>query len=415
MFKGFTHLESILKASSEVASLDFSTSNARVTSLLSPTRKSVREAAPHERKLFTLVEELGITPREELEPPTPLRGPDPVTVDKILRAANVLAQICNLQDAKEQIELIAQRHEEITSSIDSLESIMEKQRINLEKVRIAERAKSMEREKVNNEETSKAVKDEQTAKIEDEIRHHEMEILALDMLKQEYTTKINALDDELADQKCLEEEEIELNKRLRSLVMNEEEFDDDQDEGDMDESEELTLSHNVLSEDLERVKDVLSNVILTLEQILEGHRKLLLLEFDIDVIHEVNSTLVDNVATVMEQSDIDMNLSIPLPSPQTILCAIILQILRAATSTTTASYLSSSSSSSSSPSPSSSSESGGILFAELKEKISQAAKEKGWKDSDGKSAIYILVANFLATINHSQKGCPVTTDIWKTY
>ncbi|CAG8479190.1 5933_t:CDS:2 [Diversispora eburnea] len=339
MFKGFTHLENILKASSEVASLDFSTSNARVTSLLSSTRKSVREAAPHERKLFTLVEELGITPREELEPPTPLRGPDPVTVDKILRAANVLAQICNLRDAKEQIELIAQRYEEVTSSIDSLESIMEKQRINLEKVRIAERAKSMEREKVN-EKTSKAVKDEQTVKIEDEIRHHEMEILALDMLKQEYTNKINALDDELAHQKCLEEEEIELNKRLRSLLL-----------------------HNVLSEDLERVKDVLKNVIVTLEQLLEGHRKLLLLEFDIDVIHEVNSTLVDNVATVMEQSDIDMNLSIPLPSSQTIL----------------------------------------------------SAREKNWKDSDGKSAIYILVANFLATINHSQKGCPVTTDIWKTY
>lgn len=37
---------------------------------------------------------------------------------------------------------------------------------------------------------TKTVKDEQTAKIEEEIRHHEMEILALDMLKQEYTNKV---------------------------------------------------------------------------------------------------------------------------------------------------------------------------------------------------------------------------------
>lgn len=94
-FKGFEHLEKIVQTSSEVASLNFSTNDARVTALLesSSSQKVIREAAPHERKLFTLVEELGTTSREELEQPTPLRGPDPVTVDKILRAANVLAQI----------------------------------------------------------------------------------------------------------------------------------------------------------------------------------------------------------------------------------------------------------------------------------------------------------------------------------
>lgn len=125
----------------------------------------------------------------------------------------------------------------------------------------------------------------------------------------------------------------------------------------------------------------------------------------------MNSTLVDNVAnvaTVMEQIDTDMSSSMPMPSPQTILCAIILQILRAASS-------SFSTISPPPPSSSSSSESGGIPLAELKEKISQEARGRGWKDSDGVTAIYTLVANYLATLNHSQKGCPVTTDIWKTY
>ncbi|CAI2161380.1 19920_t:CDS:2 [Funneliformis geosporum] len=127
-FKGFAQLENICKASSEVAALNFTSHNARLAALLESDRskKSIRDAAPHERKLFTFVDELGTKSRQELEQPTPLRGPGPITVDKLLRAANVLAQICDLHDVKERIESLAQQYEEITSSIDSLESIKEK-------------------------------------------------------------------------------------------------------------------------------------------------------------------------------------------------------------------------------------------------------------------------------------------------
>ncbi|CAG8663749.1 1962_t:CDS:10, partial [Acaulospora colombiana] len=407
------------KTRKALASLNFSASNARVKALLksSPTHKTVREAAPHERKLFTLVEELGTTPRvtkfsnsirEELEQPTPLRGPDPVTVDKLLRAAN---------DAKEQIELLAQRHEEITSSIDSLESIMEKQRIKLEKVKIAERVKGMDHGTANDETLN--ITNEKASKFDDEIRHHEMEILALDMLKQEYINKINSLNDELEEQKRKEAEEIELNQRLGSLVLNEEsdeidEFDElvtNQDVIDrmklLEFKREILLELDTQLEELEeiasqkvddsefgrlkfKIQSILKrtdmvDTISTLEQLLEDHQNGSLLEFDIDIINEISSTLIESVAEAVEKRDIYLDKSIPMPSQQMVLCAIILQILRDA--------------------------GGELPLADLKERIGQSAREKGWKDSDGINALYILVANFLVTFNHSRKGCPVTAHV----
>ncbi|CAG8674038.1 18180_t:CDS:2, partial [Racocetra fulgida] len=276
-----------VQTSSEIASLNFSTNNARIAALLKPSsnRKVIREAAPHERKLFTLVEELGTTPREELEQPTPLRGPDPVTVDKILRAAN---------DAKEQIEFLAQRHEEITSSIDN-------------QVNMGDEASSS---------------GNQMSKIEEDIWHHEKEILALEMIKKEYIKKVNSLDEELAEQKHLEEEEVKLNHRLGMLVLNE---DDDFD--DMDDSDDIVVSHELA----ERMQ---------------------LLEFKKEILAE------------LDQSDIDLNVSIPVPSQQAIIAAMILQMVRNV--------------------------GGEIPLADLKDQISRAAREKGWQEREGINALYLL-------------------------
>ncbi|KAF0466723.1 hypothetical protein F8M41_026140 [Gigaspora margarita] len=414
-FKGFEHLEKIVQTSSEVASLNFSTNDARVTALLesSSSQKVIREAAPHERKLFTLVEELGTTSREELEQPTPLRGPDPVTVDKILRAANVLAQICNLQDAKEQIEFLAQRHEEITSSIDSLESIMKKQRINLEKCKIAERAKNLDQVNMGGEASSSG---NQMTKIEEEIWHHEKEILALEMIKKEYIKKVNSLDEELSEQKHIEEEEIKLNHRLGMLVLNDDdEFDNMDDIDDMDYSDDIVASHELVEriQLLDFKKEILAELDTQLEELegllkfksqniskktdmetnevqVEGkddRQKWSSLEFNNHVIKVVNNTLVDYVASTLEQSDIDLNAPIPVPSQQAIIAAIILQILRNV--------------------------GGELLLADLKSRIGQVVREKGWQENEGIKALYLLVANKLVSIDRSQITCPVKAELWK--
>ncbi|CAG8595077.1 9554_t:CDS:2 [Dentiscutata erythropus] len=405
-FKGFAHLEEIVQTSSEVASLNFSTNDARVTALLKPSasRRVIREAAPHERKLFTLVEELGTTSREELEQPTPLRGPEPVTVDKILRAANVLAQICNLQDAKEQIEFLAQRHEEITSSIDSLESIMEKQKINLEKCKIAERAKNLDQVNRGGEASSSG---NQMSKIEEEIWHHEKEILALEMIKKEYIKKVNSLDEELSEQKHLEEEEIKLNHRLGMMVLN-----DDDNFDDIDDSDDIIASHELAErlQLLEFKKEILAELDTQLEELEEissrqmytgdfGHLKFkfqnISKKADMEtneaqaegnhVIKVINNTLIDYVASTLEQSDIDSNAPIPVPSQQAIIAAIILQIFRNV---------------------------GGELFlADLKSRIGQVIREKGWQENEGIKALYLLVANKLVSIDRSQMACPVKAEL----
>ncbi|CAG8787922.1 11722_t:CDS:2, partial [Acaulospora morrowiae] len=130
-----------------------------------------------------------------------------------------------------------------------------------------------------------------------------------------------------------------------------------------------------------------ADAISTLEQLLNDHQNISLFEFDIDIVNEINSILVDGVAETMEKNDMYKDKSIPISSQQTILCANILQILHDA--------------------------GGELPLAELKEKIVQAAREKGWKDSNGINSLYILVANSLVAFDHSQKGCPVTADMWK--
>ncbi|RIB13586.1 hypothetical protein C2G38_2097973 [Gigaspora rosea] len=367
-FKGFAHLEKIVQTSSEVASLNFSTNDARVTALLEPSssQKAIR--------------------------PTPLRGPDPVTVDKILRAANVLAQICNLQDAKEQIEFLAQRHEEITSSIDSLESIMKKQRINLEKCKIAERA-------IFNMDGEASSSGNQMSKIEEEIWHHEKEILALEMIKKEYIKKVNSLDEELSEQRLLEEEELIINHRLGMLVM-----DDKDDMDDMDDSDDIVASHELAEriQLLDFKKEILAELDTQLEELesllkfksqniskkadMDEGKGRQSLEFNNHVIKVVNNTLVDYVASTLEESDIDLNVPIPVPSQQAIIAAIILQILRNV---------------------------GGELFlADLKSRIGQVVREKGWQENEGIKALYLLVANKLVSIDRSQMTCPVKAELW---
>ncbi|CAG8568221.1 796_t:CDS:2 [Funneliformis mosseae] len=295
-FKGFAQLENICKASSEVASLNFTYHNARLAALLESggSKKSIRDAAPHERKLFTFVDELGTKSRQELEQPTPLRGPGPITVDKLLRAANVLAQICDLQDVKERIESLAQQYEEITSSIDSLESIKEKQRINFEKLKLAVQARSSKR---SNE------------------------------------CIVNSNEDELKTQKYLEER----------INLAEDEFKNQK-------SPEESFSASALNQDQGKFNE---------------------LEYDNVIIKGINDIMINNCIFKHDQRDT----SIPIPSQQTILGAMVLQIIR---------------------------DTNELTLSELKIKIGEFSREIGLSEDQGVRAIYTLLANKLITIDRSK-------------
>ncbi|CAG8523712.1 385_t:CDS:2 [Funneliformis caledonium] len=312
-FKGFAQLENICKASSEVAALNFTYHNARLAALLESggSKKSIRDAAPHERKLFTFVDELGTKSRQELEQPTPLRGPGPITVDKLLRAANVLAQICDLQDVKERIESLAQQYEEITSSIDSLESIKEKQRINFEKLKLAVQARSSKR---SNE------------------------------------CIVNSSEDELKTQKYLEE-------RVKSLALQHEEIISSieiinlaEDEFKNQKSPEESFSASALNQDQGKFNE---------------------LEYDNVIIKGINDIMINNCIFKHDQRDT----SIPIPSQQTILGAMVLQIIR---------------------------DTNELTLSELKIKIGEFSREIGLSEDQGVRAIYTLLANKLITIDRSK-------------
>ncbi|GBB98809.1 hypothetical protein RclHR1_03330006 [Rhizophagus clarus] len=414
-FKGFAQLENICKTTSEFAALNFASHNARVAALLNheDSKNSIRDAAPHERKLFTLVDELGKKSRQELEqPPTPLRCPDSITVDKLLRAANVLAQICDLRDVKDKIETLAEQHEEITSSIDSLESIMEKQRINLEKLKITAQARNSKR--------SNDHQIDQSQNIADEIHCINMEIFALEMAKSECINRIYLIEDELNNQKFLEEEEKELNCRLGTMVLSDEPNDTEESE-DL-EQEELArlddqfkeLDNNILLQvdDSEfgrlkskfqrfltgteskfndptneklKVQSVLSSSASVLDKFVEDQEKLNTLEYDNIIIKDVNDIMIDNCASEHNQTDIDTDALIPIPSQQTKLGAMVLQIIR---------------------------DMDELTFSELKIKIGEAACKAGLSEDQGIRAIYTLLANQLITIDRSKGSYqPVRSDL----
>jgi len=103
---------------------------------------------------------------------------------------------------------------------------------------------------------------------------------------------------------------------------------------------------------------------------------------------EINSTITDHVAAG-SYPDINQDTTTNLSSTsQIILCAIVLQIIRDAN--------------------------GIIPLASLKEKIGQAAREQGLQESQGVSAVYMLVANRLISIDRLQKDNPVRADMWIT-
>jgi hypothetical protein len=92
-----------------------------------------------------------------------------------------------------------------------------------------------------------------------------------------------------------------------------------------------------------------------------------------------------NNCTIGHQSDTDMDASIPIPSQQTILGAMVLQIIR---------------------------DMDELTFSELKAKIGEAARKIGLLEDQGVRAIYTLLANQLITIDRSKGSYqPVRSDL----
>jgi hypothetical protein len=95
--------------------------------------------------------------------------------------------------------------------------------------------------------------------------------------------------------------------------------------------------------------------------------------------------MIDNCATGHNQNDIDMDALIPIPSQQTKLGAMVLQIIR---------------------------DMDELTFSELKIKIGEVAREAGLSEDKGVRAIYTLLANQLITIDRSKGSYqPVRSDL----
>ncbi|CAG8592395.1 4857_t:CDS:10 [Ambispora gerdemannii] len=427
-------LDRLFQASNKIASLNFRQSYGRVGALLDQdvSQTCIRDAATHERKLFTTDDE-GLpkfNERPTFEPPTPLRAPGPLTVDKLIRGANVLAQICDLEDAKSYISKLYQRHEEITSSIDSLESIGKKQKLDLERIR-ALRQSVEPRDNLTN--SSQQLDSESFA---EEIQYEQREILALESLIEEHSEMLDLLESRLQNEKQ-ESEEININssdsiEQLQKLSHLREQLEFKHEtlqqldnpmaalstsaymnvdaqlirtsesptyEGDEEgEFGRLKLKYesivtktdapfsNQNPEQLNRIQHVMSTAVGTLQQLLDVRERYELLNLDLDLIREINSTLVDNV--VEFQKDNFPELLDNIPTPQITLSAIILQIIR--------------------------DEGGELSFAELKDRISNLARQREMSEFEemGINAVYTLVANRLIIIDRSEKTNPVRANIW---
>ena len=95
--------------------------------------------------------------------------------------------------------------------------------------------------------------------------------------------------------------------------------------------------------------------------------------------------MIDNCASGHNQNDIDTDALIPIPSQQTTLGAMVLQIIR---------------------------DMDELTFSELKIKIGEAARKAGLSEDQGVRAIYTLLANQLITIDRSKGSYqPVRSDL----
>ncbi|CAJ0632374.1 5094_t:CDS:2 [Entrophospora sp. SA101] len=129
IFKGLESLENIVQTTSKIASLNFSRNDEYVNTLFSRPEKGkqiVREATPHETKLYQVITS-SIEPfkSEELNQISCHDKVTPKTIDNLLGEANSLLML-DIPHADDTIKSLAQRYEDITSSIDSLETIIKK-------------------------------------------------------------------------------------------------------------------------------------------------------------------------------------------------------------------------------------------------------------------------------------------------
>ncbi|CAJ0757003.1 5303_t:CDS:2 [Entrophospora sp. SA101] len=121
IFKGLESLENIVQTTSKIASLNFSRNDEYVNTLFSRPEKGkqiVREATPHETKLYQVITS-SIEPfkSEELNQISCHDKVTPKTIDNLLGEANSLLML-DIPHADDTIKSLAQRYEDITSSID---------------------------------------------------------------------------------------------------------------------------------------------------------------------------------------------------------------------------------------------------------------------------------------------------------
>ncbi|CAJ0837437.1 604_t:CDS:2 [Entrophospora sp. SA101] len=187
IFKGLESLENIVQTTSKIASLNFSRNDEYVNTLFSRPEKGkqiVREATPHETKLYQVITS-SIEPfkSEELNQISCHDKVTPKTIDNLLGEANSLLML-DIPHADDTIKSLAQRYEDITSSIDSLETIIKKACIKKEELEI------LELEKIKNDYIKKidSVTDEinthrqlefEVMKFLDE--HHHLSMLNIDI------------------------------------------------------------------------------------------------------------------------------------------------------------------------------------------------------------------------------------------
>nr|CAG8482616.1 11675_t:CDS:2 [Entrophospora candida]CAG8581353.1 143_t:CDS:2 [Entrophospora candida] len=176
IFKGLESLENIVQTTSKIASLNFSRNDEYVNTLFSRPEKGkqiVREATPHETKLYQVITS-SIEPfkSEELNQISCHDKVTPKTIDNLLGEANSL--LIDIPHADDTIKSLAQRYEDITSSID-------KKR--MERYEIAEQIKMTN---------------------PFDIKKEELEILELEKIKNDYIKKIDSVTDEINTHRQLE-------------------------------------------------------------------------------------------------------------------------------------------------------------------------------------------------------------------
>ncbi|KAI8387958.1 uncharacterized protein BYT42DRAFT_558409 [Radiomyces spectabilis] len=132
-------LKELVDNSKKITSIELSTGSPEITDYLlqknGAKRRLIRDAESQECKLFAISSTESISARiqadlgQHSQSRTTTRR---TNIDRILSAANILNQLCNLEDAKTRIEKLAQTHEERQLNVDYLESALKKSESDME-------------------------------------------------------------------------------------------------------------------------------------------------------------------------------------------------------------------------------------------------------------------------------------------